>query len=107
MTGIETKDCSIHFGKVTILGATQVIIKKKPNGIFYASIQSLYTQDEYQALSLLCWETKREPFKILNSQGQILKDFHVWALLIQIDTILKVDDMITNNFTFKLLNKIK
>lgn len=103
---INTKECVVTFGKVQI-SATQVRIEKKPNGFFYTLIESIYVPEEYQSLSSLCWNTKREPFKIVNKEGAILKDFHCWGLIMCIDAVLRVDDIVKSNLEIKMLNKIK
>lgn len=103
---MESQGSEIFFGKVK-MNAEKVDIKKKPNGLFYAFIQTLYDPEAYKELSVMCWETKREPFKIQGPDGLILKDFHCWGLIMELNTVLRVDELVRNHVTIKMLNKIR
>lgn len=103
----EANGCIITFGKTELTTTLKAEIKKKPNGFFYALIQTIYLPSEYNEMSAYCWETKREQFKIVNKDGEILKDFHTWALIMGVDMIMRVDELVTTNYIIKLLNKIK
>jgi hypothetical protein len=104
---MEQQGSEIFFGKVQLTGCEKLEIKKKPNGLFYAFIQTRYDPDTYKELSTMCWETKREPLKIVNPDGSILKDFHCYGLIMELNTVLKVDELVRNHVTIKMLNKIK
>lgn len=103
----SAKGCVLHIGKTIMAGARNIVFKHEPNGFLHCYVEALYDQETYQELSKMCFDSRREPLKIVNKKGETLNDFHYWSLLEGIETVLKLNDYIINNITFKLLNKIK
>lgn len=102
----ELQGSEIFFGNIKI-NAEKVEIKKKPNGLFYTYIQTLYDPVSYSDLSTMCWKTRRAPFKIVSPEHGILKDFYCWGLITELDTVIKIDELVRNHILIKMLNKIR
>lgn len=103
----KTKGCVLHIGKIVMTGTRLINITMEHDGFLYCDVETLYTEETYQALNKMCFEYKREPFAIFTKKGGLLKDFHYTAILTTIKTVLKVDDFVVNHYRFKLLSKIK
>lgn len=103
---ILTTGCKIYLGK-TLLSALDVRIEAKTSGLFYAYIVTPYIEAEYKILSNMCWNQKREIFKVEDSDGNIFKEFYNYALVMGVDTTIRVNDIVKNHYKIKLLNKVR